>query len=74
METVPSVQAVTLPGVSAPVLAAGKVRESGKAVSRVGKITPVNLLSGSGRFISNKVLSDCDVCCGPYAECHICNY
>jgi hypothetical protein len=65
---------VTIMPVPEAMLAA--VRESnvpapGKMARRVGKITPLNLLSGSTRFISDKAM---EVCCGPYAECHICNY
>lgn len=74
MAAVPSVPAAMFSGISVPAGSENKVQASGKAVSGVGKITPVNLLSGSGKFVSNKVFADCDVCCGPYAECHICHY
>ncbi len=63
-----------LQGVSMAAGAENLVQAPGKAVASVGKITPINLLSGSRKFVSSKALADCDVCCGPYSECHICNY
>lgn len=74
MAAVPSVPAAMVSGISVPAGSGNNAPASGRAVCGAGKITPVNLLSGSGRFVSNKVLADCDICCGPYAECHICHY
>lgn len=38
---------------------------------KVGKIVPVNLLSGAKEFSSRMVTDSCDQCCGPYAQCKI---
>jgi hypothetical protein len=38
---------------------------------KVGKIVPVNLLSGAKVFSSRMVTDSCDQCCGPYAQCKI---
>ncbi len=71
MAVVIPVPEAMLSGVSVMAGCENKVPAPGKAATRVGRITPLNLLSGSARFISGKAM---DVCCGPYAECHICNY
>lgn len=38
---------------------------------KVGKIVPVNLISGAKGFSSRIVTDSCDECCGPYPQCKI---
>lgn len=40
-----------------------------KAAPKVGRIVPINLLSGATGYSSKKVTDSCDECCGPYAQC-----
>lgn len=40
-----------------------------KEVSKVGKILPLNLLSGAKKYSSKMITDSCDECCGPYAQC-----
>ncbi|NTW56565.1 MAG: hypothetical protein HGB20_05925 [Chlorobiaceae bacterium] len=39
---------------------------SGEIVSKVGNITPVNLLASTDRYAFDKVNTEC---CGPYSQC-----
>jgi len=64
--------AIMLSGVTVAAKLENKVPTSEVVVSKVGKIVPVNLLLGSAKLSSSKVFKD--ECCGPYAQCKICNY
>jgi hypothetical protein len=59
--------AITLSGAAAAATAAEHCKAPGSvpAVSRVGKIVPINLLSGTKGYSSEKATPDC---CGPYAQ------
>lgn len=46
------------------------MKSKNEETPKVGKIVPVNLLSGAKKGFSSKMVTDgCDECCGPYAEC-----
>jgi len=64
--------AIMLSGVTVTAKQDNKNLASGAAVSKVGKIVPVNLLLGSAKFSSSKAFAE--ECCGPYSQCKICNY
>jgi hypothetical protein len=58
--------AIALSGaVAGAVTVPSKVPGSGQAVSRVGKIVPINMLSGAKDYSSEKATGDC---CGPYHQ------
>lgn len=72
LATVAVSAAIVLSGVTVKARVENKAPTPGIAVSKVGKIVPVNMLLGSAKFSSTKVFAD--DCCGPYSQCKICNY
>ncbi|MFZ0944305.1 MAG: hypothetical protein WB930_12360 [Syntrophobacteraceae bacterium] len=64
--------AIVLSGVTMKAGVDNKAPTLGKVASKVGKIVPVNMLLGSAKFSTTKAFAD--ECCGPYAQCKICNY